>query len=65
VLLLSALVALYVAPPTWIVFVLIRSFRLPFATHLLQVGVFIAGWILSVPLFALLERQHLPDWFLD
>ena len=65
VMMLSYVFAMFFAPLAWVVFVLIRDFRLSPRTHLLQIGVFVVGWILTVPLFALLESQHLPGWFLD
>jgi len=65
VMMLSTVFAMFFAPLAWIVFVLIRDFRLSPKTHLFQIGIFVLGWILTVPLFALLESQHLPGWFLD
>ena len=62
---LSFVFAMFFAPLAWIVFVLIREFRLSTKAHLIQVGLFVFGWVLTVPLFALLESQHLPGWFLD
>jgi hypothetical protein len=65
VMMLSYVVAMFFAPLAWLVFVLIPGFRLSPRVHLHQIGVFVLGWILTVPLIALLESQHLPGWFLD
>ncbi len=62
---LTSVIAMFLAPLAWIVFILIRDFRLPPKTHLLQIGIFVVGWILTVPLLALMESQHLPGWCLD
>lgn len=62
---LIGVVAMFFAPLAWIVFILIGDFRVSPNTQRLQIGVFVLGWILTVPLFALLESQHLPGWFLD
>ena len=62
---LSDVFAMFFAPLAWIMFVLFRDFRLSPGTHVLQIGVFVLGWILTIPLSALLESQHLPGWFLD
>ncbi|HYG22827.1 MAG TPA: hypothetical protein VEH04_08600 [Verrucomicrobiae bacterium] len=62
---LSCVFAMFFAPLAWIMLVLILELRLSPRTHLFQVGVFLLGWILTFSLFAILERQHLPGWFLD
>ena len=65
VMMLSFVFAMFAAPLAWIAFVMSRDFRLSTETHVLQVLVFVICWILTVPLLALLESQHLPGWFLD
>ena len=65
VMLLSCAFAMFVAPLTWLVFVLIPEFRLSVETHVLQVLAYVLCWILTGLSIALLESQPSPGWLLD
>jgi hypothetical protein len=61
---LLGVLALYVAGPLWAVLVAIPKLRLSSKRHLLQLAVFISGFVL-IFLAAKLDPTTFTEWFLD
>lgn len=61
---LVGIVALYAAGPLWAVLVAIPKLRLSPKRHLLQLAVFISGFML-IFLAAKLDPTTFTEWFLD
>lgn len=65
ILLVSALVAMCLAPVLWFLLLATRVFRLTAAAHGQQVLADLLGWLSHLCALALLESQPFPGWFLD
>ncbi len=57
-------IATFMAPLVWCILVAIPGCRIALGAHVLQVIIFLAGWLLTIPAAGFMERQGLPGWFL-
>jgi heme/copper-type cytochrome/quinol oxidase subunit 3 len=61
---LIALFTLFVAVPSWLLMLCFRPFRISLRTHVVQAGVYVAGWLLIV-LYGAIDPGRFMEWFLD
>jgi hypothetical protein len=59
-----ALFTVYAAVPLWLVALCFGIFRISLKTHLLQTGIYVAGWVL-IALYGEIDPGRFVEWFLD
>jgi len=58
------LLTVYAAIPLWLLMLCFRPLRISLKAHLIQAGVYVAGWVL-IYLYVAVDPWRFMEWFFD